>query len=416
VQADLTALTGNGLALDPYASKDKTRADNLYSAATRGLEPSQSAAIASAIIQQTGVVPQPVVNDIRKGLSSTSLPDVVSAAQTAQRISSYDPAVLARRDGGGDVQKAADDFTYYVNKLNMEPEEAAQRLIDNRNPEKQFTRKALEPAAKEFIKSVEGEDLAAVFDESFVPLNDPQLGVNPAQEAGIRAEFLAIAEDQFYQANGDPDIAKNRAMEQMKRLYGVTEIGGTKTVMKHPPERYWPRLPEAGFLGLEGDPFGYAKKQLQDDIKSFGDEIEDGSISLVTTPETDAMVKRGELPAYAVLYKDANGVYQTIPGKLWRPEVSPESVRAKAEEARIEQEQALDRARGQQEIDRGRAETQALPDAGREQSLDDFLDGPPQIPAPIEVEPPATNPTLQDRLDERRDELFENAPQGGGGL
>lgn len=415
VQTDLTALTGNSLALDPYASKDKTRADNLYSAATQGLSNDQSAAIASAIIQQTGVVPQPVVNDIRRGLTSTSLPDVVSAAQAAQRISSYDPAVLARRDGGGDVQKAADDFSYYVNKLNMEPEEAAQRLIDSRNPEKQFTRKALEPAAKEFVKAVETEDLAAVFDESSLPFNDPQLGVNPAQEAGIKAEFIAIAEDQFYQSNGDPEIAKNRAIEQMKRLYGVTEIGGAKTVMKHPPEKYWPRLPEAGFLGFEGDAFGYAKKQLQDDIKAFGTEIEDGSISLVTTPETDAMVKRGELPAYAVLYKDANGVYQTIPGKLWRPDVNPEQVLAKAAEEQAAQQARLDLARARQEDDRYFAEQQALPDGGRERALDEYLAGPPQLPGPISAEPPQTDPTLQDRLDERQDELFQNAPQTGGG-
>jgi len=411
---DVAALATGGLSLDPYAAKDKTRADNLYTTATKGLDADQSAAIASAIIQQTGVVPQPVLNNIRKGLASQSVPEVAAAAQSAQRISSFDPAVLARRDGGSDVQKTADDFTYYVNKLNMTPEQAAQRIIDNRNPEKQMARKALEPAAKEFVKSVEAEDLAAVFDESWMP-GDPELGVNPAQEAGIKAEFVAIAEDQFYQANGDPEIAKNRAIEQMKRLYGVTEIGGSTTVMKHPPEKYWPKLPEAGFLGFEGDPFGYAKKQLQEDIGAFGSEVDTGSIALVTTPETDAMVKRGELPAYAVLYKDANGVYQTIPGKLWRPDVNPETVRAKADEARLEQEQAVERARGQQEIDRERAETQALPDAGREQSLDAFLDGPPQIPADLSVPAPAGEPSLQDRLDERRDELFQNVPTNGGG-
>ena len=414
VQSDLSALASESLQLDPYDSKSKTRADNLYSAASKNIEPSQAAAVASAIIQQTGIVPQPVMNDMRRGLTSTNVADVLSAAQTAQRISSYDPAVLARRDGGNEVQKAADDFTYFVNKLNMTPEDAAQRLIDNRNPEKQFTRKALEPAAKEFIKTVEGEDLSAAFDDSWIPGNDPALGVTPAQEAGIKAEYLAIAEDQFYQANGDPELAKNRAMEQMKRLYGVTEIGGSKTVMKHPPEKHWPKLPEAGFLGFEGDPFGYAKKQLQEDIQSFGSEFDTDSIALVTTPDTDAMVKRGELPAYSVLYKDKNGVYQTIPGKLWRPDVNPDTLRAKADEARLEQEQAVERARGQQELDREEAEIQALPDGGREQSLDAFIDGPAKIPA-ITAEPPAGAPTLQDKLDVRRDELFENAPTSGGG-
>lgn len=32
------------------------------------------------------------------------------------------------------------------------------------------------------------------------------------------------------------------------------------------------------------------------------------------------MVKRGEMPGYAVLWKDKDGVLQTLPGKLWRPD------------------------------------------------------------------------------------------------
>ena len=197
----------------------------------------------------------------------------------------------------------------------------------------------------------------------------------------------------------------------MKRLYGVTEIGGVRTVMKHPPERFWPKLPEAGFLGFEGDPLGYAKKQLLDDILSFGSEVDPNTVRLVTTPETDAMVKRGELPAYAVIYKDANGVYQTIPGKLWRPDVDPATVRAKAAEQEQERTQVLDRARDIQAETRSRIETNALPDAGRAQSLDAFLGGPVQMP------PPPGRETTADRLQERRDELFENAPEpnSGGG-
>lgn len=415
IQADLSALTGNTLALDPYASADKKRADNLYAAASKGLSPEQSAAIASSIIQQTGVVPQTVLNDLRRGLTSQSPADVMAAAQSAQQISSFDPAVLARRDGGNEVQKAADDFSYMVNKLNLTPIEAAQRLIHNRNPEKQQSRKALEPAANEFVKSIEGQDLAAQFDESWLPFNDPSLGVNPAQEAGLKAEYLAIAEDQFYQANGDPDIAKNRAMEQMKRLYGVTDIGGQKVVMKHPPERYWPKLPDKNFLGFEGDDFGYAKTQLNEDIKAFGGTSPQ-SVQLVTTPETDAMVKRGEMPAYSVIYQDENGVYQTIPGKLWRPSLDKGALERKAEAAAQEQADALQLARDRQVDDRYFAEQQASPDGGRAASLDAFLDGPPQIPpAPKSIEAPQTAPTLQNKLDERQDELFENAPQNNGG-
>jgi hypothetical protein len=315
VAADLSALSGGSLVLDPYASKDKTRADNLYSDLTKRVPPEQHGSIAGAILEQTGVVPQPVINSIRRGLASDNAAEVVTAAQLAQRISSFDPAALGRRDGGGEVQTAADDFTFYVNKMNLTPEEAARRIIDSRSPENKFTRKAMEGAAKEFVKAVEKEDIAAIFDDSW--FSDPVIGFNEGQRLGIQAEYVAIAEDQFYAANGDPELAKSRAAEQMKRLYGVTEMTGRKVVMKHPPEKYWPKFPVADAAQSLSYP-----TQLRDDVKAISPTADLNSIQLVTTPETDAMVKRGEMPGYAVLYKDENGVMQTIPGKLWKPDIT----------------------------------------------------------------------------------------------
>lgn len=370
IRSDLTALGDRSLTLDAYSSKDKTRADNLYTDAAKRVPAEQQGAVASAIIEQTGVVPQPVVNSIRRGLSSTVPADVIAAAQTAQRISAFDQAALARRDGGADAQKAADDFSFYVNKLNLTPEEAARRMIDANTPEKKFQRKALEPAAKEFVKEISDEDLASNFNESWLG-SDPTIGTTPAQELGIKAEFIAIAEDQFYAANGDPELAKNRAVEQMKRLYGVSEFGGGKTIMKHPPERYWPKASQSGFLGIGDNPLQYATTQLYQDVYGIDPEHQPGSVQLVTTPETDREVKAGELPGYAVLWKDKDGVLQTMPGKLWRPDVKG-MVKIEQQRAEKEQAEAIDRAR--------QADTDLLAGRDRETTLDNFLASPTQPP------------------------------------
>lgn len=361
VASDLTALNGNSLSLDPYSSTDKTRADKLYTSAAANVSNEQAGALATSIIQQTGVVPQPIINDMRRGLSSQNPSQVIAAAQTAQKISAYDPALLGRRDGGSEVQKAADDFSYYVNKLNLSPEEAARRMIDNASPEKQRDRKALEPAAKEFVKTMGEVDLSSEFGGA--------LGADPMQEAGIKADFIAIAEDQFFSANGDPELAKNRALEQMKAIYGVSQMSGSPTVVKYPPEKYWPKQDAGGaLLGIVGgDPLQYAKTQLSIEIGEHDEGYQPGSVRLVTTPETEADVKAGRLPGYSVLWKDANGNLQTIPGKVWRPDVknmleSQEAARAKA------QAEATDRAREKDmQINSGR---------DREQTLENFLNGP----------------------------------------
>lgn len=360
IASDFSALQDRTLTLDPYGSKDKTRADNLYSDAVKRLPAEQHGVVAGAILEQTGVVPQPVINSIRKGLSSTNASDVATAAQIAQRIASFDPAALARRDGGSDVQTAADDFTFYVNKMNMTPEEAAQRLIEKNDPEKKFTRKAIEPAAKEYLKEIEKTDLSATFGTWFA--TNPDVGFTEGQRLGIQAEFAAIAEDQFYRSNGDPEVATNRAVEQMKRLYGVTELTGRRVIMKHPPERYWPKLPVADAAQSMSYPV-----QLQNDIREIAPNADMSSVELVTTPETDAMVKRGEMPGYAVLFKDENGVMQTIPGKLWMPEVGKLlDMQKKIDDTT--QQKKVDAARAAQPQERAKAPYNV-------QKMDDFLGG-----------------------------------------
>lgn len=411
------------LTVDPYDPKDKKTVDNVWNEVSKAA-PEQAQATLENLVSQTGTVPQGAMNQIRQGLASQNIEAIAQAAQLAQRLSTINPAALSRRDGGSEVQKAADDFSFYVNKLNLSPEDAARRLAENNSPEKQRERKALEPAAKEFLKEVETDDIASMFDDSLLPFNDPALGFTPAQEYGLKAEYLAIAEDQFYRSNGDPDLARNRAAEQMKRIYGVTELGGRKTVIKHPPERYWPPMPGAS------DPLGYIKDQIFEeyqslipdadvkaafagrsgggklDIAALKKEMLLGSMIVVSTPQTDAMVKRGEMPAYSILFKDANGNLQTLPGKLFQPS---------SEALKTAHDETVERARIIQTEERFRAELQSAPDGGRELSLDAFIGGDPLTGQPsgnINVEPPKPQ-TPASQIQGQRQQLFNDARDNG---
>lgn len=395
----LAAFEAGALRVDPYDSKGKKTVDNMFKEIAKTVSPEDIQATTEDIVRQTGVVPQQALNAIRGGLTSQNVQEVAAAAQAAQRLSAVDSAALSRRDGGSEAQTAADDFSYYVNRLNLTPDQAAQRLIDARDPQKQRDRKALEPLAKEFVKERQEEDLGSLFNDSWFG-SDPAIGFTPAQEAGIKAEYIAIAEDEFYRSNGDAEIAKNRAMERMKVLYGVTSVTGQKTVMKHPPERYWPAIRYAN----KGKTLDYARNQLRRELKQIEPNIDIGNVQLVTTPETDAMVKSGEMPAYAVLYKDANGVYQSIPGKLWRPDVEAEERSIQLQrsiEERLEI-QRLDDARRQQEEQR---KLRNLEEQRRQQSL--RLGG--QRP-PAQEEVDITPDSGQDQIDQQRQRLLGQQP------
>lgn len=418
------------LNVDPYDPKGKKTVDGVWDNVSKAIPPEQLQPTMENLVRQTGTVPQQAVNMIRRGLNSPNVQEIVAAAQAAQRVSSIDPAALGRRDGGGEAQTAADDFSFYTNKLNLSPEDAARRLADARSPEKKFDRKALEPAAKEFLKDAVKTDISSVFDDG-VFSSSPEVGQNPQQAAGIQAEYLAIAEDQFYAANGDPALAKNRAIEEMKRLYGVSDFFGTKTIVKHPPEKYWPGKRDTG--GLMGfgasDPFQYAKDQLTADIKaampglslpevyspSFagtkGGQAKPGrtttdmsSVQLVTTPETDAMVKRGEMPAYAVVWKDANGVLQTLPGKLWRPDISG---------VQVENQQSIDAEKNARVENAQQLNADIVGGRDRGATLDNFIDGPMKAPPPGPVAPPAAPVTPRSGIADQRGELMDAAKNSG---
>jgi hypothetical protein len=358
--AAIQQFAGGALRVDPFDEKGRKTVDNVDAALVKAVPPEQLQTAREDLVRQSGVVPKSFLSTIRQGLESTNIADVVAAAQQAQRLLAINPAALSRRDGGSSVQSAADDFSHYVNNLNLPAEQAAQRLMDARDPAKKLSRKAIEPAAKEFVKGLEKESFSSQFDTLLG--SEPDLGFTPGQALGIQAEFIAIAEDQFYAANGDPEIAKNRAVEEMKRLYGVTELTGRKVVMKHPPERYWPNYA----ISDAAQSLSYPT-QLENDIREFSPDLDMGTVQLVTTPATDAMVKRGEMPGYAVMWTDENGVLQTIPGKLWRPDISKLSdMQQRVDE--VEQQQRLDAAKGDQVQERQQAPY-------RVQKPEDFMSG-----------------------------------------
>jgi len=403
---------------DPYSTDDRKVVDGMYGALEKAVPADQMQLVTEDLIAQSGIVPQKVHNAIRAGLESTVPAEVEAALVQADRIAQINPAILGRREGGSEITKRADDFRHYVNNLNMSPADAAKKIAELNDPQKQRDRKALEPAAKEFRKQIENDDIGAMFDDSILGwASNPDVGFNEAQRLGIQAEYMAIAEEQFYQVNGNPELAKNRAMEEMKRLYGVTDISGRSVVMKHPPERYWPAMPGS-------DPYGYVREQVAAELGKFIDDEtlagwfpnEDArqaglpelrkqavmdSLMIVATPETDAMIKAGQMPAYFVGYVDPNGNIQTVPGKLFVPDVSG----VRGETQRII-ERNVEWAR---EDDADMRAIQDAPDGGRGAALDSFLDGPTVLPT-IKVMP---DDTPEAQLKDQRQQLFRDAQDSG---
>lgn len=439
----LSDFQNGALSIDPYSSDGKKKVDAIGSVINQSVAPENRQAVLEQLVAQSGTVPQSTLNQLRAGAESQVPSEVEAALQAASRFSQVNPSALSRRDGGSAVQKKVDDFDYYVNSLNLSPSEAAKRIAEQNDPNKIRERKALEPAAKEFRKQIENTDIGSMFDDSWLPFNDPRVGFTEMQAAGIAADYLAIAEEQFYASGGNPELAKNRANAEMKRLYGATEITGTKTVMKYPPEKFWPAKAD------DNDPYGYVKDQLINDLaamfpddqllnpKKDGEQLrgmvegrevlirnESGldeyrrmtrdqimsRVVLVSTPETGSEVKSNQLPGYTVLYKDEQGNLQTLYGKQWRPDLSVVSAAAKQQQAK-----RIETAERNQVSGLGMAEYMNGGDIPMgASSAWDNPEAQQIIPTPSVSNVPSTqNPTIKSDIAEQRSELFQDAKSNG---
>ena len=91
-------------------------------------------------------------------------------------------------------------------------------------------------------KKLSIEDLRRGFNEQWNEgLFDPPLygrpsaGVTPETRRAVFGDYAELFRDAYTKA-GDVDLAKDQAINQLKKVWGVTNVTGTATMMRYPPE------------------------------------------------------------------------------------------------------------------------------------------------------------------------------------
>ena len=111
--------------------------------------------------------------------------------------------------------------------------------------------------------------------------------------------------------NGDVALSKSLAFEEMKRTWGVTQVNGSKVVMKYPPER------SSVYAGIE-NPSEHVAMQAVSAIKDLnGVDVPRSAIRLDEVRNTAERYMRGQPPVYVLSYQDKNGHIQTIPKQFY---------------------------------------------------------------------------------------------------
>ncbi|SET74986.1 hypothetical protein [Paracoccus homiensis] len=318
---DVAAFQAGRLIVDPYSGEGRKRADALFGEMAKTIPEGQSSLpMIEGIVEQTGIVPSSVSGALRMGLTSRDPAQVQQALMMGQRIDAIDPHAMGRRDGGGQVSDRVDLFNHLTGPIGLSAEDATRRIMDMDDPQKQADRKALlgSPDTETWLKeNATTESARAVFDEGWFS-SAPQLGETPMQSAAATAEYREILQESLVDANGDEDMAKQLAASRFRRRYGVSSynLSQSGAVTRLPPEVTYPK-------GLDGT-HDYIGEQAIAALSA--EDITASSVFMQADVQTEADMRAGRPPRYALFYVDEEGMVQQFQHAFYADPPSPADI------------------------------------------------------------------------------------------
>lgn len=327
IQQTVMNLNDPNFSWDPYDSTQRNAVDDAFKASIEGGDPlgdPMAAASAAQIAERTGFVPKTMFNAIRSASLSGDPARVAVAMEFASQVLDVQPNAFGPYGGRVDVMNVLSDYKFYAEFNNGE--EAAAVVVDNMqaDPPKNVT-----DAAKDAAKNLDISDVADHFDNTGM-FSSPNLG-NDIEQETMMSEYRRIFQDEFL-STGDNALSRNRALDQIGRIYAPNTVTGSNRIMKFPPQNFYP--------SINGNQ-DWMQDQLEADLNQivFGDEaqspqgglaflgegflaaagdmnwISAENVKLVSDETTRAQVMRGEPPSYVAYYM-RDGLVNAIPQRF----------------------------------------------------------------------------------------------------
>lgn len=296
---------GTARDVNPYSSDDRALVDKSYDLLTKAVPEDQRDAAAFEFVRSTGVVPKAVVAGVRQALNARDPATVAAGLGKAAQLYDIAPMSIDAVENGGELRTAALTYDELVNGRGLTDMQAAEEVMRLRDPKERQKAETLDAAWKQAVKdnTFGVQDVRAALDTNWL-WGEPSAGLTPLQEQGLASDYLAAAERAFRgQAQGDVGLAKKMALDEMKRTYGVSNVSGSETIMKYPPELFFPPM---------GGDHAYIRDMAMKDALSVNPGATNAT--LLATTETAQDVKAGKAPRYLLMVQGKDGVWDFAPG------------------------------------------------------------------------------------------------------
>ena len=309
------AVAGEDVAVNPYDTDQRSTADKAFETMVKVTPPEGLPSVERAFVEATGYVPKPVVADLRMGAASTDPANFAETMARADILERNAPLAFGAIDGVSEVRTALEQYRSRINNMGMDAEQAARDVLKARSPERVMSREALKPELDKFLKTIKPGEIANAFD-NWLPFNQPDLPLLPAQQNELVGEYRELAEQAFLDTGGDADAAKAIAQSNIKRMWGLTTVSGGKTLMRLPPENFYPKV-AGSHEYLRTD----AMQSAVDWAKETFPERNVKNVALVPVQQTRADIEAGVPPRYEIgyQYETPEGLilFDKVPSLLW---------------------------------------------------------------------------------------------------
>lgn len=296
---------GSAREVNPYDSADRSLINDAYEELLIAVPEESRPAAAAQFIADTGVVPRQAVADVRQLLNADSLESVTQGVEQAAALYDAAPRGLDAVQNGGEIRETAQLYNELVNNRGRAPQDVAQRLIDQRDPETRRQRQVLDDLWDDESETFQIGDVLGRLGDNWVP-GGPIGGITPQMEQSVLADYMEFAEDAFKgAAQGDTDLARSIALDRMNELYGVSRVSGQEVVMRRPPENYYPVV--------DGSQ-EYIRELAMMDARELDENAQ--NVMLQAAPETTQDIRAGRMPRYDLWYLDGRGVWNLAQGQF----------------------------------------------------------------------------------------------------
>jgi hypothetical protein len=324
---------------------DKKQADKAYHILVNG-DPERELPVLQSIVDRTGIVPESAATAMAGALVSNSPQRIGAAAQMALNLTARNPQIFAGVKDGKELAAAAVAYEHYSQYFG--PERAGQIIAEHNSPEykaKVAARIKGEDVNEIIKKQLTPGDLEKGFGEGWggvetgfwagkEPLRHPFTTGRPNvefTEEGKDAAFADYAElfKDNYQNYGDIALAKTQAIEQMKKIWGVSHITGKATgaLMRFPPEQ---APAYAGIPDLSTRIADQAIEAIKAESAPSGPQLESGAPvglpvsrdQIILTPvprgQTAQAYMAGQPVPYLLSWRDKDGTTHMLnPGRAF---------------------------------------------------------------------------------------------------